>query len=320
MATNISPHPQTRYSCSLCDSVGVADNHKIMDCPKFSSPMSKLSKIKDLNGCTKCGLLNHSIKNCRYKFKYKCKYCSQWHAHFLCTKSENETNDHSRKSNKDSSKKNSLYKRESNCVNFDVMNSSTHSSNILIPTFTARLRKPGRRNKFVDARALYDPASQVSFVTERLLKDIEHKIIDKDVTIRITGFNESKLFVTKIVDCALKINNEWRNFHAVVVPEIKSKISVSDVLPIAREFVNESIPLADCHLTREGDAGIVSLLLGVDFAHILPVQSCTFGNDRKSLVYHTSLGIMLCGNLNVLNCNLSCLEAVKGFIKLVRNE
>ena len=83
MATNVSPSPSSRLCCSLCDSLGISSfDHKIMNCPKFSSPISKLSKIKDLNGCTKCGLLNHTIKQCRFKFKFKSKFCSEWHAHF----------------------------------------------------------------------------------------------------------------------------------------------------------------------------------------------------------------------------------------------
>lgn len=51
---------------------------------RFRSPESKLVKVRELNGCIKCGFLNHTESSCRYKFSAKCRGCNKYHAQFLC--------------------------------------------------------------------------------------------------------------------------------------------------------------------------------------------------------------------------------------------
>lgn len=93
-ATNVAKPAQiSRKGCQLCVSINSseAENHKIFSCSRFNSPISKLSKIKELNGCTRCGLLNHTVSGCNYKFASRCGNCNSWHAFFLCVKESGDS-------------------------------------------------------------------------------------------------------------------------------------------------------------------------------------------------------------------------------------
>lgn len=343
MATNVAKSgvaqsgSNIKRGCQLCHSVHNVDasNHKIHNCTKFSSPASKLSKIKDLDGCSRCGLLNHTVSGCNYRFASKCGTCNSWHAFFLCLKEKNNSGSKPEKSKMDKrlSEKKSYDKsynkpnestttetiqKDTHAVNFTVM-SAQSSSDVVVPTFSVCCTKrvKGKGKKVLNIRALYDPASQVTFIASNLVDQIEHKVVKENVNIQITGFNESKCHRTKIIECNMTILKEVRVFQAVVVPEIRSKLPIAALQGVWGKFVSEAIPLADKQLNKYNE-GYIGILLGVDFAHILPVQSCSFGGKIKSLVYHTGLGIMLAGNINVLRQNLPYLGSVREFVQQIR--
>ena len=170
MATNISkPVVKSNGGCQLCQEFSDynSTSHRIYSCPKYDSPQSKLNRIKELNGCTKCGLVNHSIGNCRFKFNSKCKSCYSWHASFLCinksVEPENRSKGKKSSGSRNSSSGNSNVQKETNVINFDVMNASINDK-IIVPTFTASFAKKNKKKKGkLNIRALYDPASQVTF-------------------------------------------------------------------------------------------------------------------------------------------------------------
>ena len=70
MATDVlykAVNPVTRVSsCSLCEAGNYWDarNHKLSNCPRYATPELKLSRNKELKGCVKCALLNHTIDKC----------------------------------------------------------------------------------------------------------------------------------------------------------------------------------------------------------------------------------------------------------------
>ena len=334
MAVSVDKKIQSNYGCQLCNSVNSSDaqSHKIYNCPKFDTPLSKLNKIKELKGCTRCGLLNHSVNQCNFRFNKKCKTCDSWHAFFLCSETVKNAgkNEKEKKElkipNKNESKVNKFSKhskdnsdiggRETFAVEYTVMNAQINN-NVLLPTFSAKYAKENGGN--VSVRTLYDSASQVTFISEHLLGKIKHKIVRDKVTLKIIGFNESRDLETKIVGLSLDVKEETRKFDAVVTPEILTKIPVNSLTKICKEFRSHSVPLADKCLHPNND-GKVDILLGVDNAHILPIQSCSFGGKQKSLVYHTGLGIMLAGDIDVLTNNLSHIGSVREFVKLVRGK
>jgi len=177
--------------CWLCQKVGLSDysSHKIYKCPEFKSAKQKRDKIIELGGCTRCGYLNHSTNNCKFKFTGKCKNCRKYHAYFLCTMQASNDNN--------SSNANSNDVRVSSSVITIASNSISNSSDMIVPTFTAKFLS---KKKSVVSRVLYDPASQFSFVTEDCINNIPHKVIKNNVKLNVSGFNSSREFSTKLVE------------------------------------------------------------------------------------------------------------------------
>ena len=189
-------------------------------------------------------------------------------------------------------------------VNFNVMNCSSNTD-VIIPTFSATVNSS-------KVRVMYDPAAQATFISEQAYRRLNPRIVNKNLKIRVSGFNSSKVLITKLVQIKLLLNTGEKTFNAVVVPEIKSKVN-ANIPKVVQSFRTAAIPMADLNLTK-GNGGI-DILLGVDNIHIIPVQSCNFGiNESLSLVYYTCQGIMLSGSLSTLNRNLAHLNLVQNFI------
>lgn len=75
----------TKDGCWLCQLTECKDwkDHKIWNCHNYKTPQGIINKIKELNGCLKCGKPFHFYKNCRFKFSQKCKNCNYYHAEFF---------------------------------------------------------------------------------------------------------------------------------------------------------------------------------------------------------------------------------------------
>jgi hypothetical protein len=262
-----------------------------------------------------------------YKFTANCKICGRPHAHFSCTSDlKSAAVDSCKSNNSNKYSKHKVHKTDNegaeevrgsdtNVVEYNVMPTSS-SGNILIPTFTLQLPRINSK-KLLNTRAMYDPASQVSFISETVAEKLSCRVVKTNIDIRITGFNESKLFNTSIVELSAKLNNKTRKFHVVIVPKIKTKIKCTNLEPVCRQFRKELICLVDKNL--DTDDGTVDILLGdyiLDQIHILPVQSCSFGVSNKlSLLYYTCTGIMLAGDVGTLLNNINNLHLLKSFIK-----
>jgi len=316
LATNVKVPSKSkpisyRNCCWLCDSTNdpQAAKHRVHNCKKFATAEAKLSHIKSLGGCVKCGLLNHSVSECKFNFAKTCDNCGSSHASFLCTnKTKAKTND---KQPKGAGQKQNR-ETSANLVEFNVMPTS-NSSDIIIPTFTVNL--PSKNNKTFDARCMYDPASQTTFITEFAIKKLKYKVIQPNLKIKITGFNGSKTYESKQIEVFIKLNDKLKKIKAVVVPYIRSRIKSSLFGTVCSEFKAQNLPLADKHLTDRKLNGRIDMLLGVDAAFVLPVHSCSFGtSDRLSTLYYCSAGLMLAGNLSDLVHNFDSLPNVKQFI------
>ena len=304
-----------KTNCGLCISDGGDSNHKIYQCPSYPSPQSKLQKIDKLGGCTRCGLLSHTLESCHFKFSKKCGRCRKFHAYYLCIEGESKVDNYRSKSNK---KSNSGTKQTNSCdVSISVLNTQKfeNSSNV-IPTFTARVL-PKKGNRLFEYRAMYDPASESSFISERACDRLNCKIIQNNISVNISGFNGSKKINTKLVEVKMKNASSLCKFAAIVVPHIRAKLKpFSKIELIKNEFDANNIILADRYLHDKGD---IDILLGVDYASVMPVQSCSFGkSDSKSLLYYCDNGVMLAGNLHDLVGNLPHLSLVADFIREFR--
>lgn len=302
-------------SCALCEFENISDSgHKILNCPKFSSPDEKLSIINKAGGCVRCGKLNHNVTSCRFRFSGKCKNCGTYHAYFLCSQKVHKNSNvkasgkkYEGKNVPKSTDKNLKPKSvEANIVQYNVM--SVTSNENIIPTFTAEV------GKFPNVRCMFDPAAQITFASQNLLNKVKYKVIDNNIKVNISGFNISKTTTTKLVELKLKLNNKVSpyNIKAIIVPEIRSKVN-TNIDDLVKSFNDADIKLADGYLSSEYES-VVDILFGVDNVHMLPVHSCSFGHGDLSAVFYCCQGVMLAGNVDTLRMNVPHLNAVKKFV------
>lgn len=314
MATDVQYAKSSKTSqgkiCWLCESVRDprAADHKIANCPVFNTPEARLTKIRSSGGCVKCGWLTHDASSCKFNFRSKCRICNTNHAFFLCTKVTKPSSGPAADSASQCASHLAPKPKSTNVVEFNVMETQTNE-NILIPTFTALSNK-------TSLRCMYDPASQTTFLTERAASRLKARVVKRNVRIKIAGFNATKVLTTKLVEFPLQLKKRV-TVTAVVVPEIRTRVNTCGLEELITKAKELKIPLAD-RMMRPDDPGIVDILLGVDFAQILPVHSCSFGNSSHlSLVYYCSQGIMLAGDVTVLRRNLPHLHLVKTFMRKI---
>ena len=152
-----------------------------------------------------------------------------------------------------------------------------------------------------------------------MLNKLNYSVVQKQITLKINGFNESKVIKTKSVKLITKLNGKDRSFEALVVPTIRSSINSKELGPIIRCLSENGLAVADKDLAT-GGSDDVGILLGADYLHILPIQSCAFGADKKSLFYHTCQGIMLVGDVSVMKCNLKYIDLLNKFVNKINSD
>ena len=300
-----------KKSCQLClsDKEANAESHNIFECKKYDSPVGKLNKIKKLNGCTRCGYLNHITEKCTYKFKGKCFTCKEFHAYFLCTKTDKPS-----VSGVSRTVRTKPVKASSNNISVNVMNMQNDSVKEIIPSLTFKIQsKKGK--KLIRNRVMYDTASEMSFISKSALAKVKNVVVSSGVNICINGFNDSKNIVTDVVKLETNLNGQIRYFNATVIPEIRSKIRSSFFNDVKKVFKTNNITLADDCL---GDEGTVDILLGIDYAHILPTHSLSFGHtDKLSMLHYCAAGIMVSGDMENLIVNSEHLPIVTKFMSRI---
>lgn len=69
-AVNIEPKSKNVnpfINCTLCRKNGTAD-HGINRCTNYKSPKEKIARLKYLNGCDRCGNIDHEFSSCAFRF------------------------------------------------------------------------------------------------------------------------------------------------------------------------------------------------------------------------------------------------------------
>ena len=218
--------------------------------------------MEELGGCTRCGQLNDNNKSCKFHFKWKCKRCNVFHYEFLCSNKNTETSETKVKSSKET------VHTAACATEYVVMQSHTANSNMMLPTLTASVNKniEGQR----EAEVLLGSAAQSTFTSEKLVSKVKSKIVNKNVNVKVIGFNGVKKCKTRIVEFEVGIGSRSASLKAVVVPEIGINLNTNRKSEINNAFSCRKISLADKHLN---DIQPVEILLGVAYARLEPVQS-----------------------------------------------
>lgn len=300
LAVNVS-YPAGRKTsfkpCSLCLNVPGKQDHPIYKCPSYSSVKSKLEKLVQLGGCSKCSNLNHKSDSCHYKFNSRCRHCSRYHFSFLCP--DEKKNDANKDLNPTQTPVQTVGAGMAAIV--EVMQGHSDSECIL-PTFTCLMG-----NRIV--RCLKDGGSQSNFISASLADSLNLKTIEPVILI-VNGINQSKQYNSRSVEIKIKLNNSDFVLRANVMPSINVNLSISNVGAVVKIFKNNGYILADKNLNEHSKKiSDVDFILGTKSSHCLPETEIIFG--QSSVFSNTSIGVMLKGNASQIIAESDKLPMVK---------
>ncbi|XP_066947446.1 uncharacterized protein [Macrobrachium rosenbergii] len=292
---------KTRSSkpCSLCIVVDRDISHPVYRCPVFKTPQEKIDKLVSLSGCIKCGNLNHTSDNCKFKFNSRCSNCKGWHMSYLCVgnpRKKESTADKSKvNSGLDKSKDNSkLNIASSNLITLtEALQGDTDGESIL-PTFTCKIG--GKR-----VRGLKDGGCQSNFITESLASQLDLKVIKDNFSITVNGINVPKTYKSKLVEFNVKFGDELKTIKALCIPSINIVLKLPNLRKVVDSFLMQGYKLADESLKNcQDEISDIEFILGCKSSYCIPDSEVLFGERKMSLYSQTPLGIILKGDINQL--------------------
>ena len=302
--------------CPLCDK----SDHGINKCKVYPQPADKLAKLKKLNGCTKCSNTDHFTEACNFRFRKPCNLCNKYHFMFLCPE---RTITHVETKNGLGEKKPFVPGKahEKTRVDFHkppfsnggvrpkqgknntglicgIVNASYSQQNVDIDAALSTCTViSSDESKYI--RCLYDIGSQSSFVSEKMLTQIDHTILNENVNLTIKGINNSKCFHSKLVEARLNFDGHIFVVNLLTVPSIDIHLKLPHLNKVVSEFSKREFILADRLLTEKSNSlNNVGLILGANAAHCFIGETVKFGNS--SVYLRTKFGIMFLGSIRVI--------------------
>ena len=334
-AVNLNVDSRQSWNCCLCTKDrGQEADHPLYKCRVYTTPKTKIDKIRSVNGCIKCASLNHTSDRCTFKFKMKCS-CGGWHYRFLCLDStgfakrnnfsprfveynQNKNTDRFvgtinngskppavNNSNKSSPKTEQVQttkekgksKASETAIN-SVFITDTWANVIdchsVLPTFTCRV------NDSYQIRALKDLGCQSNFITDKVANSQNLKVLQEGVVFRIKGFNSNKEYHTKVVEVNLNIGCRVRTIAAICVPEIKISLDLPNLSVVVKAFIDKGYIMADSNLLNSSILSDIDLLIGTRSAHCIKHSEISFGPDTNSIYAETEIGVMLLGDIDLM--------------------
>ena len=295
LAANVSVGSSTEKfkPCAFCCSGDKKADHSMSRCPRYPNPQDKLSMIKRLKLCVRCGN-EHLSENCKFKFYRDCFHCKASHFSFLCVSAPKKENfGGSRKPDK-VSVSNGMLSIEATTVNFQS-NFSTILPNLSLPL---------SNNSYL--HALKDSGAQCTLILNKIAEQLKFKVLDT-MEIKINGINCSKPYKTKLVEVPVYIGGELTIISAICVPEINIKLKIKDLDIVVSKFKSNNLILADKTLCNSDEKDVISnidLILGADNAQIVQEKGPIFPNGHCGCT-NSILGVILMGPLDEINGSIS---------------
>ena len=319
----ISSNKNPFHNCTLCN----YENHAINKCNNFQKPSDKLSRLNKLNGCIKCGNLEHSDQKCNFRFKKSCTMCGRWHFSFLCSErisepsknnagksydtnvrnvskdfkagNTNRKSTNARVATVDTHGENSGYNwaankdAETNChiVCASFFQDTFCDIDSALSTFTVKNRGG---NAFI--RGLFDIGSQSSFVSDKMLNQLDYVVLNDHVNLTIKGINNVKTCKSKLIEAKLQFGEHKFTVKLLTVPTIDISLNLPQLGKMVSRFVDNGYHLADELLNSKSEVlNNIGLILGADAAHCFTGNTQSFG--KSSVFISVKFGILLLGSI-----------------------
>jgi len=284
--------------CSLCSSDGAGNygDHKLHQCKVYNDPYSKVNKLRSINGCIRCGSVNHGTKLCNSKWVKQCSNCKNIHLNYLCTSGK-----------KLISTKNSTGKKEGNNASestpaqvvkvtqnhMATLPNYSSFNDVVLPTATVHVDVDGSK---VPWRVFKDMGSQSTFVRGTPDEIPDCKIL-KNISLKVRGINSEEVRDTVLVSFPVHVPNQGKfDIQAICTDKINTYISVPGLNDLATNLRSKRYNLADTEINCDSINNI-RILMGSDNSHIFPVEQQNFGHNNRSSLLHTPSGVMLAGSI-----------------------
>lgn len=294
LAINVS---DVKAHCTLCTHDNASEqNHKLSQCPVYSDRNEKITKLKSIKGCVKCGFTSHCIQQCNYKFLRPCYKCSGSHMSFLCAKeSIQEKKIDPKTPIKINSDEKPITKATTSGVVSTVSMTLESYNDVILPTATVYIGD----DKQNPVRLFKDIGSQSSFVRGPP-ESIPGAEIVKQVKINVRGMNTIQSYDAPLIRFSVQIHGQGKQtLEAICVPKLNTQFSVPGLASLVSRLQQAGLSMADNFLKNDFVDDIV-ILLGSDHSHLLPLVQHNYQCDANdfSVLYKTPAGIMLAGSVS----------------------
>ena len=262
--TGSDSNSHSNSHCTLCR----PEKHPLYYCPKFKGMTheQRLSVVKNNGLCMNCLKSGHYLKDC--KSSHFCRNCQRPHHTLLHVDVRGPDSPLSVTSN----------------TSIGVM------TDMLLMTCQVSVQAPdGSKMK---ARALLDPASSSSFISERSVQSLGIPRSRNNITVSgVAGLASPSPFATLTITPSHS-SNRWVSFTAIVVPCVTSDLPLSPV-SLKPEWTHlQGLPLAD---PQFGTPGRIDLLLGVDVYVDSLLHGRRSGPPNSPVAFKTIFGWVLAG-------------------------
>ena len=238
--------------CDLCNL-----EHFIWKCPSFTgaTPQQRSNLVKKHNLCFNCLRRGHGVSKCQSRH---CSKCDKKHNTML--HEDNSSSSSSPPAEPKAEKAEDSSASQQQAASFHMGAKASHPTTVLLATASV-LVKDGHGD-FQKCRALLDPGSQASFVSEACAQRL--RLRRTKAELGVTGVSDrtcsvSKSCVTLNISSALDANFATVAV-AYVLPRVTTLIPTSTVKPNHWSHLQD-LTLADANFHKPGD---VDILIGAD--------------------------------------------------------
>ena len=244
-------HVATTSKCELC-----CQDHFIWMCETFvsASPCERSTLVKQHNLCYNCLRSGHMASKCRSR---NCGRCGKRHNTLL---HEDKSSEASENTVHDEEKTEGPSSDQAQASSHHAGCKPTDTSKVVLAT--ASILVKDRQGKFQECRALLDPGSQATFMSQACVKRLRVKL--SPTYLQVTGVNGGESFVTHscaTINIGSRLDDEFSASAVVYVLPHVSTLMPTVPLNTSKFSSFDKLEPADSNFHTPGD---IDILIGAD--------------------------------------------------------
>ncbi|XP_018395706.1 PREDICTED: uncharacterized protein LOC108774166 [Cyphomyrmex costatus] len=268
------------FKCPVCKQ----GTHLLYQCETFlnKTPIQRSEYIRQNNRCLNCFSRKHHVKNCTNS--HVCKYCNAQHHSLL---HYNVT------ANPSTSEQSEAPATTSEVATHFVSKTVSPNSSGLLATARLRLHSPHGRT--VTARALIDPGSVVTLITESIVQCLYLPKFKHAVC--VTGVGETQFPVhsaTNITVSPTFSDGPAYSTNALILKSLTKYLPNQNLLVDQWRHISD-LTLADSEpMSRDP----IDIIIGIDLYGMLILDGIRKGSANEPVTQNTALGWILFGPIS----------------------